>query len=161
MCLAISEAILTQRIGHHRRICIGYAGNLFPEEAHGHLKVTLATTRSLREFLSGRICTSLTASWIRPKRVCSSAPSKQLGDAAKIFQKPALFAHALLGSGHLSLSLIQRPAKSGVAATQVAQTLCRSLNLRPYLLSVGSRRGCTGRRRVGGRHPVSWDFFVP
>ena len=38
MFLAISEAILIQRIGHHRRICIGYAGNLFPEEAHGALE---------------------------------------------------------------------------------------------------------------------------
>lgn len=45
----------------------------------GHLKVKLAITRSLREFLSGRMCTSLTASWIRSKRVCSSAPYSSSG----------------------------------------------------------------------------------
>ena len=35
---------------------------------------------------------------------------QQLGDAVKLFQKPALSVHALLGSGHLNLRFLQRVA---------------------------------------------------
>lgn len=131
MFLAISEAILIQRIGHHRRICISYAGNLFPEEAHEALEGHVGNHALLARVLVWQDMHLAHSLMDKVEARLLVRTFQQLGDAVKLFQKPALFAHALLGSGHLSLSLIQRPAKSGVAAIQVAQTPLQVVELAP------------------------------
>ena len=96
----------------------------------GHLKVTLATTRSLRGFLSGRMCTSLTASWMRSKRVCSSAPSNSSGmrsSSSRSLRYPSMRFSAVVILAFVSSNASLNPASRSYRSSR---RLCRSLNLR-------------------------------
>lgn len=111
VCLVISsEVILTQRIRRHRRICIGRTGNLFPEEAHWALECHVGNHVLLARVLVWQDVHLAYGLMDEVEVRLLVSAFQQLRNAVKLFQKSALSVHALLGSGHLSLRLIQRLA---------------------------------------------------
>ena len=126
VCLVISEIILSQRIRRHRRIPIGYTGNLFPEEAHRALECHVGNHALFARVLV-RQDMHLAHSLMNEVESCLLVRTfQQLGDAVKLFQNlrsPSMRFSAVVILTCVSSSASLNPASRSYRSSR---RLCRS-----------------------------------